>query len=185
MKKQSIKSHLARYSIVQKRKTTINHAFASAIAPVDDYKEADLDVGLRLLGQPPDGELVCVYCGLVAETWDHVVGLVEGANLRGYGHQLGNLVPCCRKCNSAKGAKDWRDFLREKITEQTAFESTRESIRNYIDRFAVKVDLEKMEEKCPEDWKRYCEIKNQIFELMEEADGIAYRLRDAVLSKKS
>jgi hypothetical protein len=40
MKKQSIKFHLSPYPIYQKRKATINHAFASAIAPVDEYVEA-------------------------------------------------------------------------------------------------------------------------------------------------
>ena len=111
MKKESVKSHLARYSISQKRRTTINHAFASAIAPVDVYDEAKLGEALRLLGQDSDGNLSCVYCGLPAETWDHLVGLVENAELRGFGHQIGNLVPCCRACNSSKGAKDWEDYL--------------------------------------------------------------------------
>jgi hypothetical protein len=36
MKKRSIRFHLSPYSILKKRKTTINHAFASAIGPVDE-----------------------------------------------------------------------------------------------------------------------------------------------------
>lgn len=91
MKKHSIKSHLAPYSILQKRKTTINHAFASAIAPVDEYDEAKLVAAILLLGQDPASDLTCVYCDLHATTWDHLVGLVENAELRGYGHQIGNL----------------------------------------------------------------------------------------------
>src|SRR5262249_13804437 len=34
-----IKPHLRPYSIVQRRRTTINHAFASALAPCDEYVE--------------------------------------------------------------------------------------------------------------------------------------------------
>ena len=105
MKKNRIKSHLAPYSIFQKRTTTINHAFASAIAPVEKYDEATLNAALLLLGQNPDGDLDCVYCNSNAETWDHLVGLVEKGEFRGYGHQVGNLVPCCRKCSRRQGRR--------------------------------------------------------------------------------
>jgi len=36
MKKESIKKHLKAYSVFGKRNSTINHAFASAIAPFDE-----------------------------------------------------------------------------------------------------------------------------------------------------
>lgn len=39
----------------------------------------------------------CVYCGAGADTIDHVVPLVQGG-----GHELGNVVPACRSCNSSK-----------------------------------------------------------------------------------
>jgi len=173
MKKHSIKSHLSPYSIVQKRTTTINHAFASAIAPVDKYDEARLDDGLRLLGQDPDGDLKCVYCESNAETWDHLIGLVEKGELRGYGHQLGNLVPCCRKCNSGKGSKDWHKYLGEKEEKQKLIDA-------YHKRFATPVDPKHMQTQLPDLWKRYGEIKGQILELMEEADDIADHLRGAM-----
>lgn len=111
MDKRSIRNHLKPYSIFQKRRTTINHAFASALAPYDIYDEQIIDKALKVLGQDPNGYLYCVYCGSKAQTWDHLVGLVKDAQLRGYGHQIGNLVPCCRDCNSKKGSKDWRQFI--------------------------------------------------------------------------
>ena len=79
MKKRSIKSHLSLYSIFQKRRTTINHVFASAIAPVDEYDEVELGEAIRSLGQDPEGDLQCIYCGLRADTWDHLVDLVKNA----------------------------------------------------------------------------------------------------------
>jgi len=176
MKKRSINAHLKPYSIVQKRTTTINHAFASAIAPAEDYQEEKVNAAIHSLGQHPDRDLHCVYCGELAETWDHLVGLVEKAQLRGFGHQLGNLVPCCRSCNSAKGAKDWVEFLRWK-TPPSEFEAKRGLIRSYLDRYAVPVDSGRMEESRPEDWRRYGEIKRQILSLMKEADEVAHRLR--------
>jgi hypothetical protein len=61
MKKQSIKSHLAPYSIRKKRTTTINHAFASAIAPVDEYDAVRVSDALKMLQPDPDSELTCIY----------------------------------------------------------------------------------------------------------------------------
>ncbi|WP_416208851.1 HNH endonuclease [Chloroflexus sp.] len=102
---ESIKKPLREYSIYQERKTTINHAFASAIAPVDQYNQATISESIRLLEQDPNGELTCAYCSQPAETWDHLESLVEHGHFRGYGDIIGNLVPCCKSCHSAKGAK--------------------------------------------------------------------------------
>lgn len=183
MKKQSIKLHLAPYSIIQKRKTTINHAFASAIAPVDNYDEAILREALTLLGQEPDGDLNCVYCGLLAETWDHLIGLVEKMELRGYGHQLGNLVPCCRSCNSKKGAKSWEIYLKGASPDEQTFLAKRLLITTYLERYAAPVNLKYAAEQLPNEWMRYCETKREVFRLMAEADVIAANLRDVVISK--
>jgi hypothetical protein len=185
MKKNSIKFHLALYSILQKRKTTINHAFASAIAPVDKYDEVKVGAALRHLGQDPDGDMNCVYCGLRAETWDHLIGLVENAELRGYGHQIGNLVPCCRGCNSKKGAKDWGVHLQWAVPERSDFEAKSNLIAAYLNRYAAPVNLKRTAEIFPGDWKRYCAIKQEIFHLMAEADTIATRLRSVVAAKES
>jgi 5-methylcytosine-specific restriction endonuclease McrA len=178
VKKSSIKFHLSPYSIRRKRQTTINHAFASAIAPVDKYDEKRLDEALRLLGQDPDGELTCIYCGRPAETWDHLHSLVKDAKLSGFGHQLGNLVPCCKECNSRKGAKDWEAFLKNVLSEQTAFEERCNLITSYRDRYVDRINPASLAEKCPEDWNRYCEIKSHIINLMKEADDIAEKLRE-------
>jgi 5-methylcytosine-specific restriction endonuclease McrA len=183
MKKHTIKSHLAQYSILQKRTTTINHAFASAIAPVDKYDEVRLDAALRLLGQNPDGDLECVYCESPAETWDHLIGLVKKGELRGYGHQLGNLVPCCKKCNSEKGAKDWQVYLskrsKRKDLSQSAIAEKQRKIKRYLAKYAP-VNIKEAEEQWPDKRNQYNEIKLKILKLMEEADQIAKELRDKV-----
>lgn len=184
MKKKRIKVHLAPYSIFQKRTTTISHAFASAIAPTDKYDESRLDDALRMLRQDPEGDLLCVYCDNQAKTWDHLVGLVKDGDLRGFGHQLGNLVPCCSRCNSEKGSKDWSIYLRESIKDQVMFEEKSKMLNSYTEKYAIPVELERMKEKLPEDWKRYCEIKAQIFDLMKKADEVAKRLRGEVTSRK-
>jgi len=64
----SIRGHLRPYSIVGRRRTTINHAFASAIAPCDAFDEVSVRETIVLLGQNPDLDLQCSYCGALAET---------------------------------------------------------------------------------------------------------------------
>ncbi len=78
MKRESIRSHLLPYSIFNRRATTINHAFASAIAQNDDYDDEKISEALTFLGQDPDKDLICVYCDeRIAETWDHVFGFAR------------------------------------------------------------------------------------------------------------
>jgi len=178
MNKRSIINHLRPYSILQKRKTTINHAFASALAPNAKYDESVIDQCLELLGQDPNADLYCVYCGSEAHTWDHLVGLVKEGQLRGYGHQIGNLIPCCRKCNSKKGAKDWRQFIESGIQDESRRIALISCLETYLNRFATPIDVEKIETNAPDDWARYASIKNQIFVLMREADQVAERIRN-------
>jgi 5-methylcytosine-specific restriction endonuclease McrA len=47
----------------------------------------------------------CTYCGGRANTADHVVPLVLGGS-----HDLANLVACCRRCNSRRGAQLTNDL---------------------------------------------------------------------------
>ena len=182
MKYSSIKRHLSTYSIAQKRKTTINHAFASALAPCDNYDEKRVAEALTLLGQTDVNDLHCVYCDSVAETWDHLVGLVKNSELNGYGHQIGNLVPCCRDCNSSKGNKDWREFLRSRNPDPVELQRLEETLETYLFKYATKIDLSRVQNKYPKVWQRYKEIQSRIIELMEEADTYTAQLRskDAV-----
>lgn len=52
---------------------------------------------------------LCVYCGSEYAEIDHVDALSRGG-----AHCVGNLLPACKSCNSAKGAKSimaWRDYF--------------------------------------------------------------------------
>ena len=40
----------------------------------------------------------CVYCGKPADTADHILPVAMGGT-----HELTNLVPACKACNSARG----------------------------------------------------------------------------------
>jgi endonuclease I len=111
MKKADIKRYLKDYSIYNNRRTTINHAFCSALSVADKYDENKVDRALRILGEDPENDLNCVYCGSPADTWDHIMATVKNGQYSGFGHQIGNLIPCCKECNSKKGNKEWKAFL--------------------------------------------------------------------------
>ena len=119
----------------------MNHAFASAIAPVDKYDEKLVSDALSFLGQDPDSDLECVYCQGVAETWDHLVGLVKKGQLRGYGHQIGNLVPCCRECNSSKGGKEFRVFIEQSPRIKVDRKALIGDLEGYLKRLAKPVNI--------------------------------------------
>lgn len=49
---------------------------------------------------------ICAYCGQEANQVDHVISRKDGGS-----HDLDNLVACCAKCNSRKGALNEGLFL--------------------------------------------------------------------------
>jgi hypothetical protein len=66
---------------------------------------------LRLSVLSRDG-YICAYCGLDATTVDHVVAVARGGDM----FDRENLVACCSRCNSAKGARSDAFFLSETST---------------------------------------------------------------------
>jgi 5-methylcytosine-specific restriction endonuclease McrA len=181
MRRQSIRRHLEPYSIYRRRRTTVNHAFASAIAPADAYDDDRIREALELLGQDPDQPLRCVYCGASAETWDHVYALVRGARFSGYGHTLGNLLPCCRSCNSKKGSKSWREYL-ETISQHAEMRSrTLGLLEVFFEHFpAETLSHEQIEELCPQAMRELASIRTQILALMLAADTVAEQIQSEI-----
>jgi len=177
MTPKSIRSHLAPYLISSKRKTTIAHAFASALAPSDEYDEAKIEAALNALGQKNLKQLSCVYCERQAQTWDHLENLVKDGKLNGYGHQIGNLVPCCRDCNSQKGGKPFRDFINADAKLMEIEKS------NLIRRLETHLALAKpikpsnLNPEAHEALAKFLALQTQILGLMEEADKYAKILR--------
>ena len=156
----------------------MNHAFAAAVAPSDAFDETRVREALKILGQDADEELICVYCGAKAETWDHVFAIVKNSAFSGYGHRIGNLLPCCKPCNSQKGNKHWRDFMAQmkaqmKMTEIQRIERERQ-IGTYIEKYGAK-DI------IPEDLTEYQELRKilqQVLCLFKKADKLATDVRN-------
>ncbi|MBI5152973.1 MAG: hypothetical protein HZA36_00710 [Parcubacteria group bacterium] len=177
MKIESIKYHLQAYSIMRKRQPTINHAFASAIAPNDNYDQKIVKEAIKMIGQDPEKDLFCVYCGEPAETWDHVFGLVKNHQFSGYGHVIGNLLPCCKKCNSEKGNKNWQDFIKTKIISGGRLKILSQYFNKYLPSI---IDYDHIKSACPNEINKLETIKDKIFQLIEEADIIAAKVRQKI-----
>ncbi len=182
MKRQSIRQHLQPYSILNRRKTTINHAFASALALYDEYDDTLVSQAIRDLGQDPDADLMCFYCDWrLAETWDHVFGLVKDEQYAGFGHTLGNIVPCCKQCNSMKGNKGWREFLEIAISDETTRSVKAAQMHLYFERYLPrKFGAAQILELCPEEMHELEAIRSNILSLMRRADEIAESIRRRV-----
>ena len=175
MQYHSIRGHLRAYSIMGRRKTTINHAFASAIAPCDAFNEASVREAVALLGQDPDLDLQCCYCGAAAETWDHVFATVSASEFSGHGHRLGNLLPCCKTCNSKKGNKHWLTYIRSLGLDAGLLEQRTSLIKAYLERFEV-VDF--VPHHLPQ-YKELQNVRNEILALFIRADQLAAEIRAA------
>ncbi len=182
MKKQDIKRHLKDYSIYGKRKTTVNHAFASALSVADLYDNDKIDSALKLLGQDPSKNLLCVYCSKVVETWDHIIAVVKNGKFSGYGHQLGNLVPCCKDCNSKKGNKEWKAFLISKrpseLTKPYIIKKIEAYIKSNTTQFENLLDVD-----INREIKKLDKLKDQVLELLKLGDDQAKVIRDKLRLK--
>ena len=176
----SIRKHLRPYRMVDARKTTINHAFASALAIVDDYDEARVNSGLALLGVDPEN-VVCVYCDSPAETWDHLHGLVKNGRFAGRGHQIGNLVPACKSCNSAKGNSDWRKFAERRRTSPRRIQQ----IAQYEALLSEVCDEHRLTERYPDLMREYADVREATIELLRNGDVIAAKIQDAERSRRA
>jgi hypothetical protein len=176
MRYRDIRRYLKPYSIVANRTTTINHAFAAAVAPCDSYDEQRMRDAVLQLGQDPDSDLSCVYCGGKAETWDHVHATVRDKRFSGFGHRLGNLLPCCKPCNSRKGNKDWSSYLDSFGKGEVERERRRCLIESYLAQFRL---LDAIPDQFPE-YEQLQTLRLQVLKIIAEADLLAAQLRAKV-----
>jgi hypothetical protein len=107
---QMFKRKMRKTSIKGERASSVNNAFASALAVFSPFDEDAINEALKVVGQSPTGPLICVYCGGPATDADHLNGLVKATRYTGHGQVIGNLVPACAPCNNSKGNKPWREW---------------------------------------------------------------------------
>jgi hypothetical protein len=183
MKYPAIRYHLRPYKILERRKTTINHAFAAAIAPFDEYDDERIKCAVETLGQDPNEPLVCVYCERPAQTWDHVFGTVKNSRFSGHGHRLGNLLPACKSCNSSKGNKNWKDFLVQLAILEEISDEVRENRESRITRYLAEHAYTDAEPIGSPEYERLLGIHSEVLALLREADDLAEAIRNQAESK--
>lgn len=175
MKADSIKRWLKQYK-VSARSSTITNAFMSALAPYQPYDRDAVLSAMNDLKQDSEN-LTCVYCTKPATTWDHLVNLVVGKKLNGFGHQLGNLVPCCSSCNSAKTDKSHTNFVNS-LDESILSESKKADLIQILDAHLGRATLRTYtaaEEKMS---LRLHELLIKVNELLIKADKIVEKVRN-------
>lgn len=175
MRIKSVASHLRPYLMLARRRTTINHAFAAAVAPSDIYHEGTVVEAMQTLGLDPSIDLLCAYCGNEAETWDHIFATVKDSRFSGHGHRLGNLLPCCKPCNSKKGNKAWDVHLSSLPMTDDERASRAAAISRYIASYGVSDAAPALST----DYIRLEEIRLQVLDLLAEGDSVASRIRSA------
>lgn len=181
MKTSDIKRYLQTYSISKKRSSTINNAFASALSVADNFVIEEVNNAIKLLGQDSRKNLKCVYCDRPASTWDHLNAIVRNGEFSGYGHQLNNLVPCCKDCNSSKGNKNWKIFLKNKNPKNLSKKIS--IINKYLKNSNVTDIKKKLNSKAVKaEYEKYMEIKDKVIKLLEKADKQAEVIREKLKS---
>ena len=177
----SIKKHLKPYKIYYSRSTTINHAFASAVAPSDVFDKDRIIDAIRMLGQDPDEPLKCAYCYAEAETWDHIFAIVKDSEFSGHGHRLGNLLPCCKSCNSNKGNSNWLEYLNKAERFSKVSEPNLEEKIKLIESYLLKYSIRDNFLENSAEMKDLRKIKDKVLDLLRQADSLAEAIRKKAL----
>jgi len=160
-------------------------AVRSSASTASGASEPVLQGALSDLGQDPEADLRCVYCDeRPAQTWDHVSSLVKDGKYAGYGHVLGNLLPCCQQCNSRKGGKDWREFLDAELRDDEKRSAKVALLEAYLLRYRpARYSYDEINELLPREVERLQELQRSILALMQESDTVAREIRDKVRAR--
>lgn len=128
------------------RTSTIARSMACTIARRKSCTDEDKQKWLDALGYSPNTkkeEFMCAYCGETATHLDHLYPLISDKEPTGWGTEPGNLVPCCSKCNSKKGNKDWKYFIKSICEDSSKAEERISKIDNMIKTMSpTRIDLD-------------------------------------------
>lgn len=96
-------------STLKQRSSTINNAFAMSITPYIRPNDSELENYYNSL-KIKEGQ--CAYCLRDGNGRAHLKPLVSNGMPTGYITDIHNLVPCCQRCNSAKGSKTFEEWYK-------------------------------------------------------------------------
>ena len=170
MNSASIKNYLRHYgSIRSLRGSVIRSTFKRVTAAFDDFDAVQVESAMRELGLDPNN-LKCVYCGVEADCWDHLVPASRDGT-----HQVRNLAPACTACNNIKGYKTWDEFF-DTLENSERNDERKQLLRKYVSSLVAGKSLID-----DVDQKKLDALLNRIHQTMSEADDV---IASAIAKKK-
>lgn len=174
-------------SNLKSRSSTISNAFAISITPFISPTQEET-AGYYEQLQIKEGQ--CAYCLGEGNGRDHLKPLVEGGMPTGYITDIHNLIPCCQRCNSSKGSKDFRSWYKSEkniqrlkkygLTEQQIDERYK-IICKYENNIGAKLDYESIIGK--EKWDEYKRRKEALLMQLKSDQEFCDELYEIVLDK--
>ncbi len=164
---------MRRVSIVGERGSSVNNAFALALAMVSAFDEDAINKALESVNQYPPEPLKCVYCDAPAMDADHLNGLVKATKYTGHGQVIGNLVPCCKDCNSRKGNMAWREWAEAENLSQRRIDQ----IAAYESLAPPAVSEDDLTEFYPDLMEAYERLRTLCKDTMRAADNLANEIQ--------
>ena len=118
---------------VQRRVTSTRREMHRQLSPqATTVSHALLDKKQQLLRELGEG---CVYCGRAANTLDHIEPLVVNCMPTSLIPTELDVLPCCSRCNSSKGSRPWRQFMRSIKTNTPAEVKTHAKRQKWLTRY--------------------------------------------------
>lgn len=156
---------------ITSRISTLRRSMACTLMNRDACTPEQEQVWLKYF---PDNK--CAYCGQEATHLDHLHPMIRDNEPTGFGTDPGNLVPCCKNCNTPKGNMAWADFMRSskcKHTEKpnkTLQESIDERIQNISDfQREMPARFTRIEPTMKQQWKAlWCNLEQLLKQTQDE-----------------
>lgn len=169
------------------RSSTMSNAFAISITPYIVPSEEEVRASYNML-QIQEGQ--CAYCLGEGNAKDHLKPLVKAGMPTGYITAINNLVPCCSRCNSSKGAKTFEEWylspenlarLKKRGLSDSDVEQRFKIISRYESQIEEPLDYETLV--GTELWKQYQERRRSLLERLNEDQEFCDMLSAIIMEK--
>ena len=169
------------------RSSTMSNAFAISITPYIVPSEEEVRTSYNML-QIQEGQ--CAYCLGEGNAKDHLKPLVKAGMPTGYITAINNLVPCCSRCNSSKGAKTFEEWylspenlarLKKRGLSDSDVEQRFKIISRYESQIEKPLDYEALV--GTELWKQYQERRRSLLERLNEDQEFCDMLSAIIMEK--
>lgn len=132
----------------------------------------------------------CAYCMGDGNGKDHVKPLVKNGMTTEYITDIRNLVPCCQKCNSSKGAKSFREWykspenvdrLKKLGLNDKSIDDRYEILCAFESKIPAPIDFESLIGK--ELWDEYKLRRIELLKALDENQAFCDRISQIVMNK--